>query len=248
MNADGEQILSHLHGVAAERAARRADLQLAGLVQAVKHFQHGRFEATYADILAQPRYARAARFFLEDLYGPSDFTRRDDQFARIVPALVRLFPRDIVLTVRSLAELHALSERLDTAMARGLIRAGVGVARDGEQQAAAAPSLSPDEYTMAWQSVGEPDARERQIELMLQVGRALDQYTRKPLLRHSLRLMRGPAEAAGLGTLQQFLETGFDTFREMRGADGFLATIAQRERALAAALFAGDAPSAFGPR
>ncbi len=60
----------------------------------------------------------AARFFLDDLYGPEDFTRRDEQFARVVPGLVRLFPQEIVGTVISLGELHALSEQFDTAMAR----------------------------------------------------------------------------------------------------------------------------------
>ena len=59
----------------------------------------------------------AARFFLDDLYGPRDFSERDAQFARIVPALVRLFPHEIVGTVQALAALHALSERLDSAMA-----------------------------------------------------------------------------------------------------------------------------------
>ena len=62
---------------------------------------------------------------------------------------------------------------------------------------------------------------------MLAVGSALDRYTRNPLLRASLRLMRGPAAAAGLGALQGFLERGFDTFREMRGAREFLDTVAR---------------------
>jgi len=83
--------------------------------------------------------------------------------------------------------------------------------------------------------------------LMLAVGTALDKYTRNPLLRHSLRLMRSPAKAAGLGALQQFLETGFDTFRAMGGAQEFLHTIAQRERALAALLFAGGAVAGPDP-
>jgi hypothetical protein len=80
--------------------------------------------------------------------------------------------------------------------------------------------------------------------LMLSVGSALDGYTRNLLLRHSLRVMRAPAQAAGLGALQEFLERGFDTFRQMRGAQEFLALIARRERDLAARLFAGaDAPA-----
>lgn len=221
MNAEARQILQNLDAVAGERRARDLDPALAQRVQAIKAYQHTRFRDTYADLLVGGRYAKAAQFFLDDLYGPGDFTRRDQEFARVVPAIGRLFPREILLTVLALSELHALSERLDTAMGR----------------AHAAASVEPASYGAAWREVGEPAQRERQIALMLEVGRALDGYTRSALLRHSLRLMRGPAHAAGLGALQTFLERGFDTFREMRGAEPFLALIAQRERELAARLF-----------
>ena len=178
--------------------------------------------------MAQPRYARAAEFFLSDLYGPADFTDRDVQFARIVPALVRLFPGHIVATVAEVSSLHAISEQLDSAMARLRLAAAVG-----------GGPVTGAEYGSLWRAVGDASARERQIALMVSVGKALDGYTRSVLLRQSLRLMRGPATAAGLAALQGFLERGFDTFREMRGADFFLTTIASRERALAAELFAG---------
>ena len=46
---------------------------------------------------------------LDELYGPQDFSDRDAQFARVVPALVRLFPQELVETVAVLARLHALS-------------------------------------------------------------------------------------------------------------------------------------------
>src|SRR5439155_330230 len=68
-------------------------------------------------------------------------------------------------------------------------------------------------------------------------GDALDALTRNPLVRNSLRMMRSPARAAGLGELQNFLEAGFDAFRAMRGAREFLDDIGRRERALATALF-----------
>jgi hypothetical protein len=224
MTVDSSAILEHLRQVAHERHRRALDPVLARRTQAVKDYQHRRFAHTYADLMATPRYARATRFFLDDLYGPHDFSDRDDQFARIVPALVRLFPQEIVGTVKTLAELHALSEGLDSKMA-ALLDDG---ALDGAR------------YAAAWQATGHATERQRQIDLMLAVGQALDRYTRNPVLRHSLRLMRGPAKAAGLAALQGFLETGFDTFREMRGAHDFLLTIAQREKALATALFATD--------
>lgn len=226
MNDIGRSIIECLHEVAAQRELRALDPSLARRVAAVKQFQHARFAHSYADLLADPRYAKAAAFFLEDLYGPVDFSERDSQFMRVVPGLVRLFPKDLIATVAELAALHALSERLDTAMGR--------VVADSPLDGAA--------YAQAWRSVGEPPARTRQIELMVAVGSALDRYTRNPLLRHSLRVMRGPAQAAGLSALQRFLERGFDTFRGMGGAREFLAIIAQREHALAALLFGGGEP------
>ena len=231
MNPVGESIQNCLREIATERERRAASPALACSVTQVKQFQHARFSHTYADLLADARYAKPARFFLDDLYGPTDFAQRDAQFARVVPALVRTFSGDIVATVAQLGRLHALSERLDSAMGQHLI--------DAASRAAAASGLDARSYAQAWRAVGEPAAREEQIALMLAVGRALDRYTRNPLLRNSLRLMRVPAKAAGLGSLQGFLETGFDTFRAMAGADEFLATIARRERGLAVMLFGG---------
>jgi hypothetical protein len=230
MIRSGESILQHLGAVRVERAARAADAWLADRVTQLKRYQQARFARTYADLLAHPRYAGASRFFLDDLYGPGDFSQRDAQFARIVPGLVRLFPAEVVATVEALTALHALSEQLDSEMARRLEALPVSAAV----------------YVAAWRRTGQPASRGRQIDLMLDVGRALDIYTRRPLLRHSLRAMRVPARAAGLSALQAFLEHGFDTFRAMRGADEFLTQIAQRERALAASLFGGNATDPLG--
>jgi hypothetical protein len=147
----------------------------------------------------------------------------------VVPALVRLFPHEVVLTVLTLGQLHALSEELDTAMGR-LVPAG---------------ALTLPDYVAAWRAVGRPADRRRQIVLMRRVADALDVYTRNPLLRHSLRLMRTPARLAGLPELQAFLEAGFDTFREMRGAEAFLDIVVQREEAVADWLFAASVPPAI---
>jgi hypothetical protein len=215
-------ILEDLAAVSAERQRRAGDVALAARVEAVKRYQQRRFELTYADLLKHPRYAGASNFFLDELYGPADFRQRDAQFARIVPALVRLFPADIVGPVQSLAALHALSEQLDSQMGRF-----VG---DGAVDAFA--------YAKAWQRCGDSPARERQIMLLEDVGHALDALTRNPLLRHSLRVTRGPASAAGMSALHTFLDSGFETFRGMRGADEFLELIGRRERSLAATLFA----------
>ena len=221
MSDIASRILQSLNAVDVERRKRVAQPALAAAVATLKTYQQQRFARTHAGLLAHPRYGRAANFFLNELYGPQDFTQRDAQFSRIVPALVRLFPEDTVRTVESLAAVHALSERLDSAMAAHL---------DG-----AAPGRA--SYVRAWQATGEADARARQIALVMQVGEALDRHTRSFMLRASLRAMRGPARAAGMGALQTFLEAGFDAFGAIGGAREFLSMIETRETALAARLF-----------
>ena len=224
-HATGDRIIEHLGTVAGLRAARAADPALAARVLALKTYQARRFETTYADLLASPRYGQAARFFLQKLYGPQEFARRDAQFSRIVPGLVRLFPAELVGTVALLGELHALSEALDDSAARHL------------------PGLPADApgYVRAWQGAGRAPAREQQIALTLAIGAAMDRYTRNRMLRTTLRLMRGPAQAAGLSDLQRFLEAGFEAFAAMKGAADFLTWVGDRERTLAAALFADGA-------
>lgn len=222
-NVVTEAILDALARVEAERARRAADPLLALRTIELKRFQQARFRHAYADLLASPRYEGAARFFLDELYGPRDYSQRDAQFRRIVRPLVRLFPQDVVGTVHTLAHLHALSEELDTAMALAL---------QGPPDAPA--------YVAAWQRVGQVTQRQTQIDLTLQIGTALDAYTRKPLLRQALRVMRAPAKAAGLEELQRFLECGFDTFKAMQGASTFLDCVQTREQQWAQTLFAGD--------
>jgi hypothetical protein len=197
-------------------------------VGALKEFQQRRFSHTYADLLQSARYGGASRFFLEELYGPSDFSGRDAQFARVVPQLVRVFPSEIVETVATLAQLHALSEALDTAMALHLER----------------PQIAGTDYLGAWKCVDRSSDRQAQIALTLDIAGQLDRFTRKSLLRNSLRLMRGPARLAGLGDLQRFLEKGFDTFRSMHGAREFIEIVNSRERAFVSAMFNGTVEGA----
>lgn len=214
-------ILTHLNAVQAERERRRQSPELHARVQAIKDYQQRRFAATYDDLLANPRYRPAARFFLDELYGPEDFSQRDAQFARVVPALVRIFPNDIVATVATLTTLHSLSESLDSEMGDHI----------------ASTDMNAKRYTDAWQATARNADRQSQIDLMLSVGSSLDKLTRKPLVRASLLMMRGPARAAGLGQLQTLLETGFEAFRSMKGAQEFLDIVRQRETDLCAALF-----------
>jgi len=103
--------------ISALRAQQLAEPALRAAVARIKALQARRFSGTYADVLAPGPYAAAARFFLEELYSDKDFSQRDAQFARIAGAIERLFPAQVAETAVSLAQLHAVTEELDHAMA-----------------------------------------------------------------------------------------------------------------------------------
>ena len=216
--------------VAQIRETANKSPELAHAVSAIKRFQAQRFAGTYRDLLQKQPFDQAARFFLDELYSEKNYARRDDQFARIASALERLFPKPVVQTAKSLAQLHLLTETLDLAMAEHW-RA------DPEKNDVA-------RYVSAWRAVGLRDQRNTQLFQVLTLGRELEQLTRTPGLRLMLKMMRGPANLAGLGDLQRFLEAGFDTFAAMGRQTGattyFLDTVAARETHTFELLFDAD--------
>ena len=99
----------------------------------------------------------------------------------------------------------------------------------------------PARYVRCWRQSGDRAAHQQQLEVVLQLGQELDRLTRARGLRTLLKMMRRPAAAAGLEALQRFLETGFDAFAKMGGAEHFLMLVRQRESERIRTLFNDDA-------
>lgn len=209
------------------RAKLQADDELNACWLAVKRFQSARLYRTYPDHLANPRYREACEFFLDELYGPRDFGRRDVEAQRVVPKLAKMLPGRAIEVLLLAVELDELSEELDAGLAREIGRA-------------AGDELTDAEYAQAYPRVGTRAQRERQIELVDNVGASLDRLARIPMLAPMLGMMKGPAEAMGYGHLHHFLHRGFHAFAKMGGAREFLATVNRRESVINARLFARE--------
>ncbi len=233
MNATAQDIHNSLETVAHFRQLRKGNAPLSFANAAIKRFQALRFEATYPDLLKSSRYQSATQFFLQELYSDKDFAQRDQQFARIANTIAKVFPQAAVNTAAALAEVHALTEQLDHEMAHAYLALQPANSTDDTQINAA-------QYIACWRQVASPALRERQLDMVLALGKSLDGLTRRPGLRTLLKMMRGPATVAGLVSLQKFLETGFDAFQEMRGAQEFLKLIATRESDWITRLFEED--------
>jgi hypothetical protein len=219
--------LQQLRGPASRPAT---DAEFAARLKALKVWQHARLRHWYADLAANPRYAKAVAFFLDELYGPVDTALRDRDLIRMEPTMRRLLPPFAFNTVDRALELDVLSEEFDQAVTVQLGSATLDAAH----------------YAKAFLAAGREADRHRQVALMRAVGEGLDVVVAKPLIYTTLKLLRRPAGIAGLGEMQRFLEAGFTAFRHMAGAQYFLDTIATRESALIGRLFAHGATAFEG--
>lgn len=217
-----QRLEQQLRMVAAERQAAKRDPALLSARIALKRYQSARLGQTHADLLANPNTHDAARFFLEELYGANDLSQRDLDLERIIPTLKKMLSYESLNTITEAIVLDALSERLDTAMARVL-----------------GTEFSEGMYIAAYRTATTREEREHQLDLVQQLGQSLCQLVPIPLLAMTLTIMKGPARLAGLGELHQFLDQGFSTFKKMKKPSKFVETIVGRERDVMARIYEG---------
>ncbi len=206
----------------AARASAQNNAQDAADRMVVRSYQQLRLAETHQALLVSPRYGAAARFFFTELYTTKDVSQRDRDVERVISVLVKFLPDRALGTLAAALQMDALSESLDAAVAHAA-RALQGDARPLK--------LTAERYAMAYREVGRFTDRETQIALVETIGQALDHLSRMRLVRGLLKLMKGPAHAAGVGELHAFLARGYDAFVAMRGAEEFIASIVAKERA-----------------
>lgn len=210
----------------AERARQAADPARAAVLGRLRAWQSARLGRSYADLAASPRYAAAVAFFLGELYGGAGAAPRDRDLKRAAGALERLLPAKALAVLKRAIALEIATQRLDLALAARL--------------PADAP-VTATAYAAAYRTSAPRAEREAQLAAILEIGAVLDRLVRHASIGVLLKLAHGPAHAAGLGALQDFLERGFAAFRATGGAGDFLAVIHERESQLLERLYAGEA-------
>ncbi|MCP5265053.1 MAG: hypothetical protein H6934_03030 [Burkholderiaceae bacterium] len=228
MSKTSDRLQRAAAGVAELRGEFESDPLRVEVRRELRRWQAGRLARTHADLLASPRYASAARFFLDDLYGAKDFSARDAALVRVVPTLAKTLPSIALETIADAVEIDLLSERYDRALADWLYENGRDV-----------PAIDEAGYAAAYRATATREQRLHQIALVSSVGESLDTLVRVPMIGRLLKMMGGPARLAGVEPLHDFLLRGYEAFRSMKGARGFLAQIVERETAICQHLFDG---------
>jgi hypothetical protein len=140
----------------------------------------------------------------------------------------RFLPDRVLYIMSEAFELQAVSLEFDMEMA-------------GYMEQLDIPDLDMNRYCEIYRACSDRPGRERQILLIRKLGYDLGRLVNKPLVNVLVRLLRGPAHAAGFGKLQEFLESGLGSFRALRDVRYFNEAIYEREWNSMQKLFAGEA-------
>lgn len=170
----------------------------------------------FADLYEQPGYAEAINFTMNDLAGVG-ISRRDRDLERAAPAITHMLPLGALKTIASAAEMNARVLKSNIAICRALL-----VHNE-------LPDLITEtNYCIACRKASSLEELVELVHLITGLGRTLQSLIRIPMIGMTLRAMRIPAYAAGFGALQDFLERGYSTFKQIPDIDHFLSEIENR--------------------
>lgn len=190
-------------------------------IRDLQTWQTKRLLITHADLWQAKRFKPAMQFFIDELYGPKDFSQRDSELARVVPKMAKLLPEKALLSLEAALKLNALSLELDLALVTHL----------GQD------TLNRDSYFNCYRACENQSKREEQIQLLEDLGIDLAQVVKISGISAILMLSRKPAKVAGVKSLHEFLEKGFKSFKKLGNVNDFIDPIINRERAMLHALF-----------
>lgn len=221
-----ENIVQHLQSTE-KMQEYIAQENLTSNIRDLQTWQTNRLLITHDDLWQSKRFRPAMQFFVDELYGPKDFSQRDIELARVVPKMAKVLPNKGLVSLEAALRMNCLSLELDIALVKEL--------RNKE--------INRVNYFDCYRQSGERRKREEQIELLESLGIDLAEVVKVSGISTILLLSRKPAKVAGVKSLHEFLEKGFKSFKKLGDVNDFLGPIISRERALMQSLYSATGPA-----
>ncbi|MEI7643513.1 MAG: hypothetical protein WCJ55_04300 [Chloroflexales bacterium] len=183
---------------------------------ALQVFQSHRLRRDYRDLSAIPMYEPVGEFFFTELYGPRDFSQRDND-ARRLQHFLHIVPGVHLQDIEELLDLISTTAELDDELTQLLIDRGV-------------PSTFDESiYEQIYREADNYDERYRQLELIDISLENVFRLSRSHLLGIGLERSGMIARLAGFESGHTFLLNGYRALRNITSIDHFATTIYNRE-------------------
>jgi hypothetical protein len=226
MNDYTKQIIRHLHGISTmQEIAEKAELMTT--IKVVQSWQCKRLLVSHQHMYQQQRFRPAVEFFINELYGPNDFSQRDKDIARIVPKMSTFLPQKALQSLASALHLNTLSFELDFELAKKLVNT----------------EINSDTYAKAYISCDNLANRQQQIDYIRTLGNDLADVVKMKGIASLLYISRKPAKMAGVLALHEFLEKGFKSFKNLGNVEDFITPLVNKEREIMQQLANPNSPN-----
>jgi hypothetical protein len=196
-------------------------------VRELQSWQTKRLLVTHDDLWNSKRFKPAMQFFIDEIYGPRDFSQRDIELARVLPNMAKVLPNKGLKSLQAALKLNCLSLELDIALVQEF---------DNKE-------INRSNYFTCYRKSSSQSKREEQIQLLKDLGLDLAQVVKITGISTILMLSRKPAKVVGVESLHAFLENGFKSFKKLGEVHDFIDPIINRERGLMHSLFAARGPT-----
>lgn len=194
---------------------------LAQKLNEVQTWQRGRIKKTHQALFSQPANRLMGEYFVNRLYGGTEFDVLAKQLARIVPKaqkLERLAPSTALETGTLGIHSAILAIELDLHLAQWLLAQDLPVTHDN--------------MLLAYRNVNEAAERRAQLASLKEVCYRTDKYINSFMLQKAFALAKKTAYKYNFHPLYDFIAEGFAAIKPLRSVAGFIEPVCERELAI----------------
>ncbi|AXY55588.1 hypothetical protein CDG60_02635 [Acinetobacter chinensis] len=190
-----------------------------------------RIQKTHQEMFSKPEYQLMAKYFINRLYGGPEFDELSLQIERLLKyahKAEKIIPENAIKTGLKSVGLAVLAMRLDEQVAAQLLKNY--------------PTDQPIDDEMMLQTLiqlDQKDARLEQLNLLDDLGTALDKYMRSFIMHTAFKMCKGTAAKYKFELMYDFIGEGFVAMKPMKSAAKFIQEFTAKERTIVENVHAG---------
>lgn len=201
-------------------------------LQDVQSWQKARMQRSHHQHFSEKNNQLMAEYFLNRLYGGSDFDALAEQITRLMKyahKAEKMIPENALKTGTSGVELAILAVQLDEQVAIQLL----------EDYPANVP-LTDEMMRVTYLKLDQGEARLKQLALLDQLGVSLDKYMRSFVVYTAFKMCKGAANKYHFQVMYEFMQDGFQAMKPLKSAEKFVHDFTAIERGIIDKVHSGD--------
>lgn len=191
-------------------------------LQDVQHWQRQRLHRSHHVLFNQPNNTALAHYFVDRLYGGSEFDDIAFQIQRLVKhahKVEKIIPETAIQTGVHGIDLAIFAIELDEQVAEYLI----------ENHAPDTP-ITNDMMRLSYLALEQKDTRLKQMQMADEFGQNLDRYLRSFVIQTAFKMCKSVAYKHNFNTIYDFMQDGFTAMKPLKSASTFVHAFTEQEK------------------